>query len=131
MGNLTFVDNLIERKLLGLHCAYIGRVIAVAEDLSTASVQPLGKTRAVGGEAQSHAVITDVPVACRYHMSVRSVYVEGERLDLAEAKPLVAGDLAVCVCADRNISGARRGLDEVPPAGRHSLSDSIIVGILG
>lgn len=45
-------------------------------------------------------------------------------------EPIAVGDLVYCVCADRNITDSIKGINGVPPIGHHSLSDSIIVGIL-
>ena len=40
MGYMKFIDSAIEKKLMDLHCAYIGKVIST--DGTTATVQPLG-----------------------------------------------------------------------------------------
>lgn len=46
--------------------------------------------------------------------------------------PLQAGDIVICICCEQNISTAKKGA--IPSSGepkeRHSLSNSIIVGIL-
>lgn len=134
MGNLTFINSAIEKKLMDLHCAYIGKVIWT--DGETATVQPLGLIKAMGGEAKTQAVVSDVPVACKYKLSTKTIrYVtnsDGDRDSQTVAVPslIAKGDLVVCLCADRDITDARRGKNELPPAGRHSISDSIIVGIL-
>lgn len=141
MGSLTAINSAIEKKLMDLHCGYIGKVIST--DGKTAKVQPLGLYKEVGGEAKKQAVIEDVPVACRYKISTKEItYVTGvsgsatsvsattATTTIAVPRQISAGDLVACLCADRNIASARRGGNEQPPAGRHSISDSIIVGIL-
>jgi len=148
MGNMAFVDAAIEKKLKDLHCGYIGRVIST--DGKTAKVQPLGLIKETGSTAtKAQAVVDNVPVACRYKIGTKtisyitSVSVDGDGEVTAEsiktsrssttvAVPIqiAAGDLVACLCADRNIDAARRGSNELPPAGYHSISDSIIVGIL-
>lgn len=45
-------------------------------------------------------------------------------------KPIAEGDLVYCLCADRDITESIKGVNSVPTVGHHSLSDSIIVGIL-
>lgn len=45
-------------------------------------------------------------------------------------EPLDVGDIVVCVCGERNITAAKKGQNVVPPVGHHSMSDSIIIGIL-
>lgn len=134
MGYLSFINSAIEKKLMDLHCAYIGRVVWT--DGKTATVQPLGMYKEVGGEAKTQAVVSDVPVACKYKISTKTIsYVvdsDGSKKSttVASAERIAKGDLVVCLCADRDITEARRGNNELPPAGRHSISDSIIVGIL-
>lgn len=136
MGNLGFVNALIEKQMMDLHCAYIGKVIST--NGKTAKVQPLGKIKEYGSsETKSQAVVDDVPVACRYKFTKKKITysVDGTETnirtqDIVEPEEIKAGHLVVCLCADRDISAARSGQNELPPAGRHSISDSIIVGIL-
>lgn len=53
-----------------------------------------------------------------------------ETKNMVTVNPLEAGDIVVCVCADRNITAALKGENSVPPVGHHSQSDAIIVGII-
>lgn len=135
MGNMSFFDALVEKKLRDLHCGYIGRVIWT--DGETATVQPLGQIRDAGsGTNKTQAVISNVPVACRYKFSVKTITYatngEGSTRSQKVAVPeeIAKGDLVACLCADRDITEARRGNNELPPAGHHNITDSIIVGIL-
>lgn len=133
MGNMAFFDAAIERKLRNLHCGYIGRVVST--DGSTATVQPLGLIQEPGStETKVQAVVADVPVACRYKITTKTItYFDGnatQQQTVAVPQQISAGDLVACLCADQNITAARKGKNELPPAGRHSISDSIIVGIL-
>lgn len=130
MGYLYAINAAIERKLMDLHCGYIGKVIST--DGETAKVQPLGLIKEYGNEAtKEQAVVENVPVACKYKIRVGHIK-DGDGNYCAVAVPTVieSGDLVVCLCADRDITEARRGNNELPPAGRHNISDSIIVGIL-
>jgi hypothetical protein len=134
MGNMSFFDAVVEKKLMDLHCGYIGRVVWT--DGITAKVQPLGMIKQAGSNAaKAQAIVSDVPVACRYKFETKTLSYttgSGEKATqtVAVPKQIDKGDLVACLCADRNIAAARRGKNEVPPAGRHSISDSIIVGIL-
>lgn len=130
MGNMSFFDKLIEKKLMDLHCGYIGRVVWT--DGNTAKVQPLGLIKRAGSaETKAQAVVSDVPVACRYKLAEKTITDgDGNAVTVAVPTLIAKGDLVACLCADRNIAAARRGENELPPAGRHSISDSIIVGIL-
>lgn len=132
MGSMGFIDAIIEKKLLDLHCAYIGKVLST--NGSTATVQPLGLTKEVGGASQVQAVVSDVPIACQKVTSKTISYTNGSggksSQVIAVPSQIEKGDIVVCLCADRDITAARRGRNELPPVGHHSISDSIIVGIL-
>ena len=133
MGGMSFVDNTIEKKLLDLHCGYIGKVLST--NGVTAKVQPLGKIKAADGTTKTQAPVSDVPVACRYKLTVSTIsYTDASGNPRSQTvcvpRQIKAGDLVACLCADRDITEARKGKNEVPPAGHHSISDSIIVGIL-
>ena len=129
MGYLSSINAAIEKKLMDLHCAYIGKVVRT--DGESATVQPLGLTKSTGESARAQAVVSNVPVACKYKLSTKTITDgDGKSVTVAIPEPIAAGDLVVCLCADRDITEARRGRNELPPAGRHSISDSIIVGIL-
>ena len=51
-------------------------------------------------------------------------------LATATIKQIEEDDIVVCLCADRDISQTKNGSVALPAHGSHSLSDSIIVGIL-
>lgn len=134
-GSTTFVEQMIEQKLLDLHCGYIGQVLET--DGHTATVQPLGLIKETGSSsAKTQAIVKNVPVACRYRFAIEQITyvvdVEGTKRSKKVAVPveIAPGDIVACLCADRDIADARRGSNELPPAGNHSISDSIIVGIL-
>ena len=134
MGNMSFVTNAIEARLKDLHCGYIGRVVWT--DGETATVQPLGMTKSYDGKAMKQAVVSNVPVCCKYKIASKTIKfcvdAEGSTREQQVAVPslIAEGDLVAVLCADRDITGARRGRNELPAAGMHSISDSIIVGIL-
>lgn len=134
MGSLSFVEAIIKKKLLDLHCGYIGTIVST--DGKTATVQPLGLIKDAGSQsAQKQAVVANVPVACGYKITVDTItYADGGGVThtktIAVPVPLAKGDLVACLCADRDITAARRGKNELPPTGSHSITDSIIVGIL-
>ena len=133
MGNAHWLEDIIEKKLKDMHCAYIGKVVST--DGITAKVQPLGLIKEYGGQAKAQAVVENVPVACRYKISASTIYYAtsgggSASKTVAVPRQIAKDDLVVCICADRDITEARLGKNELPPAGRHNISDSIIVGIL-
>jgi len=125
MGNMAFFEKLIANRIAEMHCAYIGKVIST--DGETATVQPLGLSR-------SSSVISNVPIACKKLSSKTLYYTDGDggknSQTVAVSGRIAKGDLVVCLCADNDITEARRGNNEQPTAGRHRITDSIIVGIL-
>lgn len=130
MSGMGFVNAAIEAALKDMHCAYIGKVTWT--DGETATVQPLGKIKEYGSTAtKSQALVSNIPVACRYKLTAKSVTLaNGSSQKIAVPEEIEKGDLVVCVCCDRDITDARRGKNELPPAGMHDISDSIVVGIL-
>lgn len=134
MGSMAFFDAAIEKKLMDLHCGYIGRVLST--DGITAKVQPLGLIKNYGDSGtKSQAVVDNVPVLCRWKVKKKTIYYAdtsgtSHKQDILEPKQIEAGDLVACMCCDRDISAARRGNNVLPPAGRHNISDSLIVGII-
>lgn len=142
MGNLSLFENIIEEKLLGVHTAYIAKVISYNNGQAT--VQPLGLVKQYGKAAQKQPVVSRIPVI----QSARNKIIEvnrscgtgvtgGENCELLtenrthlELEPLAAGDLVFCMCADRDITEAKNGNMATPALGHHSLSDSVVVGIL-
>lgn len=109
MGYDKYFDSFIEAKLLNLHTAYLAKVISVSG--KTAKIQPLGKVKEYGESEKSQSVLTSVP-------------------HTKQVTEIAKGDVVVCVCCERNISEAKKGRNVLPPTGHHSMSDSIIIGVL-
>ena len=109
MGFNKYFDEAIDRKILNIHTAYLAKVISV--NGKTAKIQPLGLVKEIGESAQKQSVLTAVP----YTQQVTKIK---------------SGDIAVCICCERNITDAKQGKNVLPPYGHHSMSDSIIIGIL-
>lgn len=152
MSGFSYINDTIDKKLLDLNVAYLAKVLSVSGN--SAKIQPLGMIKQVGEQAKSKAPITNVPIveSARYKLTKKTItYVTGVTISTSSAdgyltdatpnvttkteeiivlNPLAAGDIVMCVCADRDITDARRGTNSVPPIGHHSLSDSVIVGII-
>lgn len=108
--NLNFFDNLVEQKLLSLHTCYLAKVLSVNGD--KANIQPLSLVKAVNSTAQRQTVINNVPI-CKHALT--------DTLD---------GSTVVVACMERDISQTRKGIFALPSLRRHSLSDSVIIGVL-
>ena len=135
MGHMSFFDDLIESKLLNLHTAYIAKVLSYSG--GTAKIQPLNMVKAYGKTARKQSPLTSVPVlnGARYKLSTKTITYKNGSDNTASTTVLVprelqAGDIVVCLCADRDISETRHGNFAVPPVGHHDMSSSVIVGIL-
>lgn len=109
MGFDKYFDNVIETKLLNLHTAYLAKVISVSG--KTAKIQPLGKVKEYGSAEQNQSVLTSVPYT-------------------KQISDIKKGDVVVCICCERDITEAKKGKNVLPPVGHHSMSDSIIIGVL-
>ena len=81
--------------------------------------------KAYGENAKSQSPLSNVPIvnSARYKATI-----EGE--ELKNIKPIASGDIVLCVCCERDITEAKKGNNSTPALGRHSMSDSVIVGIL-
>lgn len=122
MGNLKFFENIVNKNMLDLHTAFLGKILSVSD--SSAKVQPLGLTKEIGGTAESYAPISSVPITnqARYKFKLKGEEVKAEQIK--------CGDIVICVCCDRDITEAKRGKSVLPPIGHHTMSDCVIVGIL-
>ncbi len=142
MGNIKVIDDIIEDKLMNLHTAYIGKVLSF--DGSKATIQPLSMIKQYGKTAEKQSVIANAPVlhSARYKIKTEmrtcgisttggiSCSLQTEQRSHLVLEPLAVGDIVFCVCAERDITEAKKGIIATPQFGHHSLSDSVVVGIL-
>lgn len=124
MGLIT--EAMLNNKLLNLHTAYLAKVLSVSG--KTAKIQPLGYVKAYGSQAQKQSPLTKVPILNSAMYKISKTVIEGN--DVAKIEPIKKDDIVLCVCCERNIAEAKKGNNVVPPIGHHSMSDSIIVGVL-
>lgn len=133
------MEALMDGKLSGVHTAYLAKVLSISG--RTAKIQPLGLYEDADGTKKAQSVLTKVPIAKSVRTSNPSVsfscpQYEGNDEDGPRAScncwqpRLSVGDIAVCICCEQNISEAKRGVNALPPSGRFSMSDSIIIGFL-
>lgn len=108
--NLKYFENLINQKLLGLHTCYLAKVLSV--NGSYATVQPLALIKAYGENPKKQAVIENIPIAKHAVEDVQ------------------ADATVICICAERDITQTKLGRFALPSLRHHSLSDSIIIGVL-
>ena len=136
---MNYFDDSIESKLLNLHTTYLGKILSV--NGNTATVQPLNMIKQIGKGAQAQAPIPNVPISahCRGKITETELkYVSGvsnhsavySTIKVLTFNNLSSGDIVVCCCSERDITDAKKGKLSTPSYRRHSLSDSIIVGVL-
>lgn len=146
-------EDMIDEKLLNLHTAFIGKVISVQGE-TMCSVQPLDKIKAYGQKEKAQAVITRVPILHHVRhfslvkqslsVTVNDTFTGGgsgsitpnphptqDNVGHLKVEPLKAGDIVLCVCAERDISSSSKGMSTVPPVGHHGIKDAVVVGLLG
>ncbi len=116
--------------------AFIGKIISVHGE--KADIQPLGLIKQQGEAAKPQAPISDVPIArsARYKAEISEIryavdgYGHTETAKVLKPAEIKPGDLAVCICCDRDIRAAVNGVSELPEAGCHSKQNAVIVGII-
>ena len=121
MGFEKAIKDMIENRLLDMHTAYLGKVLSIKG--ATATVQPLGMYKQYGETAKKQAVVS-APIANSAKFKIASS--NGE----AVLTPLAVGDIVLCVCCDRDITDAKRGVNSLPALGHHELSSSVVVSVL-
>lgn len=117
----TVFQDMIEQALLQVHTGFCARVISAGGNQAT--VQPLNLIKAVGGQAQTQAVIPNCPVL---ESAVKFISLS----DPVTVRRVQAGDIVYCVCADRDISETKSGNFAIPVSGHHRMSGAVVIGIL-
>lgn len=108
--NLNYFENLVNQKLLMLHTCYLAKVISVSG--GQARIQPLALIKAYQQQAQKQAIVENVPI-CKHAL-----------------EDATAGAVVVVACMERDITQTKKGELALPSLRHHSLSDSIIIGVL-
>ena len=135
MGYMKVFEDMMEDKLMGLHTAYIAKVLSYSD--GKASLQPLGMIKQYGKAAGKQSIVEGAPVvqSARYKITVEMRTCAAgdggtEQREHLKLEPLAAGDLVFCVCAERDITQALDGVIATPQIGHHSRSDTVVVGVL-
>lgn len=121
----------VEEALLNMHTAFIGIVVGMNGE-SKAKVQPLNLIKQYGEKPTKQAVLTDVPILEHVrHIEIYEQEVGGEtHTGHVRLKPIEAGDIVFCMCADRDITQSKIGKSALPALGHHEIKDAVIVGCL-
>ena len=135
----------VEEKLLNLHTAFIGKIVAKNGDYK-AKVQPLSLIKQYGKSPMKQAILTDVPILKNvYHLELyeteidggahsqysgNGVHTHGKHGGHVRIVPLKVGDIVFCMCAERDITETKKGNLALPALGHHEIKDAVIVGVL-
>lgn len=122
----SYIENIIEDKLLNLHTAYVAKVLSYSGGKAT--VQPLNMVKQYGKVAQAPSIVKNIPVVRSARFKLNTTKIEG--VTVLTPTEISKGDLVFCMCADRDITEALKGNMSTPALGHHSRSDSVVVGIL-
>lgn len=130
---------IVDQMLLGVHTAFLGKIVSFQPDKKVATVQPLTLEKQVGKNGSPQSVLTNIPVlnhACfKYSLKDRTCLTSASGATESRthiiAEPLAPGDICLCVTCERDITEARRGNSVVPPLGHHQRKDSVVVGVIG
>lgn len=148
MGYSKVFEGMIDEKLMNMSTAFVGKVLEYDKEKCTASIQPLTMVKQYGKSAEKPSMLSKVPVisSARYKFEMEidggveefTVTRGGDNClkssDVTKFKvkykPIEAGDTVICVCCDRDITDTKKGNMATPPVGHHSMSDSLVVGII-
>lgn len=127
------LNELIDKKLLALHTAFLAIVLSVEGDKfgkRKATIQPLAMIKAKGKDAKKQAPMT-VPVLKNVHKFRQHSYIVGDTtINVTEAVELEKNDVVMCLCCERDISETQKGNYATPNLGHHRITDAVIVGVI-
>ena len=139
---MIITDEQLEQRLLNMHTAFLGTITSLNGDCSVATIQPLDMIKQYGKNPIKQAIVENVPVAehCRHRIKyvghcVEETHGEGGQpanctMNHIGMEPIRVGDVAICLCCERDISKSRHGRMDVPSGRRHSLANCVVVGVL-
>lgn len=121
------MEDYIEDILLGLHTAFVGKIIQT--DGKTASVQPMHLIKQIGEPEEKQPVIADIPIlqtVKKFRTVKRTCGLETRgHIEFVDIK---AGDIAFCLCCERDLTGTIDGKFTLPTE-RHSIKDAVVIGV--
>lgn len=127
MGYYQEIENCVEDMLLGLHTAFVAKVVKT--DKKTATVQPLHMIKQIGEKEEKQPVLADIPIlqsVKKFKTVNRTCGLETrEHIELVDIK---AGDIVFCMCGERDITDAKDGKFNLPTE-HHSMKDAVVIGV--
>lgn len=121
------IENCVEDMLLGLHTAFVAKVIQT--DGKNATVQPLHMIKQFGEPEEKQAIIADIPILQSVKKFKKVKYTCGlETREHIELENVKSGDIVFCLCGERDITDAKDGKFNLPTE-HHSIKDAVVIGV--
>ena len=137
-----FMDNLMQQVVLGLNVCFPARVLSPGVD--SATILPLYKTKEYNEAPEDPMPLEDVPYLMqRYEMhqskaidvfipgGLENHYSETYNEPVLMKPVLKAGDIVLCVVAQRSLDEVLNGQPYLPSKARiFNLQDAVILGVI-
>lgn len=129
---MNFNESLINGKLINIHTAFIGKVLAVNGNI--ARVQPLTYSKNIGGELKEQT-----PVAVYIPRNVKAkqetiTYMTGpdssKTITVIVPDTVIADDVVYCGVSERDITAENLNGKIAKPTRHHDINDSVILAVL-
>lgn len=115
MTPIDLIDNIVEEKLLHLHTAFLGTITKIhydnADNIVSYDVQPLTLTKQYGREPIKQSKLYEVKA------------IDGITINRLNV-------IVLCICCERDITEALKGVSALPAYGHHEMHDCIIIGTI-
>ena len=132
MNGFNYFSNLIDEKVLNIHTGYLGRVTMI--NGSTARIQPLTVSKAVGGNATQQSIVNAViPQGIKYKEETITYMVSEystETKTVLIPDKLAVGDIVYVGVCDRDISHAKNGIIGEATSRHHNINDGVILQVV-
>lgn len=129
---MNYTETLIEGKIVNIHTAFLGKVLAV--NGSTARVQPLTYSKNTSGELKEQAPVTAyIPQNIKFKQEtltyMKSQY-DSETITIIVPDTLVCGDIVFCGVSERDITRENLSGKIAEPTRRHDINDDVILVVM-
>lgn len=131
-NDINFFNNSVERQILNIHTAYLGKVLSV--NGNTARLQPLSMYKALKGSAKEQSTTTAViPSNIKFatkQITYRISDTRTETQTVVVPANLAVGDIVFVGVCDRDITFAKNGIIKEATPRHHNINDGVILRVL-
>lgn len=129
MNGVSYFNAAIEKALLNVRTAYLGKVLKVNGNMAT--IQPLDVSKATGGEAtQRKPVSALIPPNIKVKQQTITYLVSSQNSESTTVlvpDSLSVGDIVMVGICDRDISNARNGIISEATNRHHNINDGVVI----